>query len=363
VPCQTGWNTVDAPNPSPDVNFINAIDGVSANDIWAVGAFALSNGGTYALHWDGTAWTPILIPDVPEVTVLRGVKVIAANDVWAVGNTDDNTRGEQSLGGLLPAKHKPDQPADPSIYSYDTIIMHWDGTSWTRVPSPNPGTVGVGNELFSVDGVATNDLWAVGDYENSSGEQTLILHWNGSAWSQVASPAGGLSGVAAISSNNAWAVGSITAGNALILHWNGTQWSQVTSPNPGNESYLLAISALSANDIWAVGSYLNNSARNQGLTMHWDGTQWSVVEAPGHEELQGVSAVSSNDVWAVGINTDSGQAPIMHWDGSTWTLVDHPIPGPNPDDFSELHAVLATSSNEVWAVGDVGYVNLQTRIE
>ena len=57
------------------------------------------------------------------------------------------------------------------------------------------------------------NAWAVGSYGNGTTDQTLIERWNGSAWKQVPSPDPGgsavfniLSGVAATSSSNAWAV-------------------------------------------------------------------------------------------------------------------------------------------------------------
>jgi hypothetical protein len=56
---------------------------------------------------------------------------------------------------------------------------------------------------------------------------TVILRWNGAAWKRVPSPSprpsAELSGVAATSANNAWAVGS-TGGKTLILRWNGKTW-------------------------------------------------------------------------------------------------------------------------------------------
>jgi len=81
-------------------------------------------------------------------------------------------------------------------------------------------------------------------------------------WSVVKSPnVGQLSGVAAVSGNNIWAVGdyyagSVKAGQNLIEHWNGTSWSVVKSPNGGAVAIgLWGVAAVSASNIWAVGSY------------------------------------------------------------------------------------------------------------
>src|SRR6266496_3053776 len=147
-----------------------------------------------------------------------------------------------------------------------------DGT-WKIVTSPNVGTGTYGNQLNAVAVVSVNSVWAVGFSPDPSGSplyirRTLIEHWNGSSWSVSASPnpAGNtyveLNGVAAIASNDIWAVGhggdpgSIPL-TTLTEHWNGTGWSIIPSPSPGtyNGNVLNAISAVATNDVWAVGWY------------------------------------------------------------------------------------------------------------
>lgn len=82
------------------------------------------------------------------------------------------------------------------------------------------------------------NAWAVGDHGTSDGGRsgTLVLHWNGTAWSTVNSPSpgsglNGLHGVSAVSGSDAWAVGNYSSyyepyvSDTLILHWNGTAWT------------------------------------------------------------------------------------------------------------------------------------------
>ena len=80
-----------------------------------------------------------------------------------------------------------------------------------------------------------------------------------------------LSGVAVTSAGNAWAVGSYTSGPAgsktLILRWNGTKWTQVASPNPGTSNQLNAVRAWSASNAWAVGSF-SSGGPSQALAIH-----------------------------------------------------------------------------------------------
>src|SRR5207253_7329855 len=121
------------------------------------------------------------------------------------------------------------------------------------------------NNLTAVSG-SGNDVWAVGYYYTGPGGvwRTLTLHWNGSAWSQVASPNVGssdnsLNGVTG-SGNDVWAVGyyATFAGGYLVsrsltLHWNGSAWSVVQSPNPGFWGNQLYAMTGSGSDVWAVG--------------------------------------------------------------------------------------------------------------
>lgn len=76
---------------------------------------------------------------------------------------------------------------------------------------------------------SAQDAWAVGALGTLPVSKTVIVHWNGKTWTKVPSPSppqSGLADVAATSADNAWAVGTygITHPKTLILHWNGTAW-------------------------------------------------------------------------------------------------------------------------------------------
>jgi len=79
-----------------------------------------------------------------------------------------------------------------------------------------------------------------------------------------------LTGVAATSAHDAWAVGRSVTGtvhNTLILYWNGTKWARVPSPAPGSSSDLLAVAATSASNAWAVGGF-TGTGPSQALALH-----------------------------------------------------------------------------------------------
>ena len=109
-----------------------------------------------------------------------------------------------------------------------TLTLYWDGTSWTQVPSPSPGGA-FNSVLTGVTATSGSDVWAVGDYISSQDPSvtllTLILHWDGTAWAPAPSLQKGgapitLTGVAAISSTEAWAVGIFgpTPDQTLAFH-------------------------------------------------------------------------------------------------------------------------------------------------
>ena len=238
-----------------------------------------------------------------------------------------------------------------------TALVFAQSGAWTVISSPNQGTKD--NQLLGVAPVSASDIWSVGNYNAgpyTMSLRTLAEHWNGSAWSIVSSPNpakktgdyDSLQGVATISTSDVWAVGysgnlSAAADQTLIEHWNGSAWSIVSSPNPYMTQDLYGVAAVSSSDTWAVGEGFSYSSGYTTLTEHWNGTAWREVSSPGYVALRGVTAVASNNVWAV------GGAQVLHWNGKSWKVVTSPQP-PNGDGY-QLTAVAAVSASNIWAVG------------
>jgi hypothetical protein len=111
--------------------------------------------------------------------------------------------------------------------------------------------------------------------------------WHGAPAAAASTPAVvRLGGVAALSSGNAWAVGAWrrTASSGyktLIEHWTAGRWRLQASPSPGNDSNsLTGVAALSSTEAWAVGSYHTNGQSLKTLIEHWNGTAWKVQPSP-----------------------------------------------------------------------------------
>jgi hypothetical protein len=69
-----------------------------------------------------------------------------------------------------------------------------------------------------VAAASSTSAWAAGDYTDGTPAPSLIVHWNGKTWKQVASPPGILFGVAAPSSASIWAVGAGPSSDMALHH-------------------------------------------------------------------------------------------------------------------------------------------------
>jgi hypothetical protein len=225
---------------------------MSVDNAWAVGH---SGGAPLVLHWNGAAWKQV--PSPVTKGTLEAVAAATPSSIWAVGVT--------GVG--------------------DTLIMHWNGTAWKRLPSPSPdANMGFDDILLGAVALSADNAWTAGFISCGCGPGTsLIEHWNGTAWKRLPSPTPGggviARAMAAVSARDVWAVGETGNGDSLTktltMRWNGTAWKQVPSPNPAASDSLSGVAATSASYAWAVGSSSNRS-RNVFMTLilHWNGTAW-----------------------------------------------------------------------------------------
>jgi hypothetical protein len=298
---RAGWARVSAPGGSGD--YLASVDGVSAPNVWAVGS---AGGRTMIIHWNGHRWASIRHPSPrPSAgSVLNGVSALTRSDAWAVGSY--YTGGGESTR---------------------TLIEHWNGHHWARIPSPNPPGAGF-DGLNAVTALSRSNVWAVG----STGLGATILHWNGSRWVHVPSPDGGGSGelysVSAVSRSNIWAFGT-TGSKALIMHWNGARWSRLRPHVPGRFNLLGGVSAAAPSAVWAVGWYYVRRAggghATKTLVLRWNGTRWRHVPSPNpgasnSDVLNSVSASSPSRAWAVGYSgaDPKSRVVVLRWNGTRW---------------------------------------------
>ena len=338
----SAFSVVASPNAFSGNNLLNGVSASSATDAWAVGSLCCSikNSGTGALmeRWDGSKWTAVLGPDARFLDeVLNAVADITPSYAWAVGRVK-----RTGYRGGTP------------------LILHWNGSKWQTIAPPSEVT----GELRAVSRDWVGGAWAVGDDGHG---HPLILRCSVAACSSVTvppgvGPVGRLRGIRAFSRDNVWAVGD-RGNSTLVLHWNGTAWSTIPSPNPDPFVNILhAVGGVASNDVWAVGEKGRNKADTgvppgtRTLALHWNGTLWSEVSTPNlgdQDSLRGITSTASNAVTAVGtfqdVTTGVDRNLGERWNGSGWATLAMPNVGAADNLLRAAGRIPATS--QVWAVG------------
>jgi len=320
---------------APNVSVLpNSVTCVSTSDCWAVGDTSSSTAATaaLALNWNGTWWTESSLPSLGvSSSELTSVSCDSSSDCWAVGlsGVDNPTAGEQLL------------------------TLNWNGSSWTRITTPNPtsGTVQfVGNPALTC--TSTTNCWIAGAWQPGT-PQDFVLQWNGTTWSVGSVPAATspytgttLGAVTCTSASNCWAVGtesSSTGSNAFVVQWNGSLWATVSTPSaPG----LGSVTCTSSSDCWAAGP--DTSGSTTGGLLQWNGTAWSTITLPGiNTGLDSVTCSSSSNCWIVGQDT-SGASIVgvtYQWNGTSWSVGTLPQPLPQATPLS-----IACSGSDCWTL-------------
>jgi hypothetical protein len=326
---------------------------VAPSDVWAVGALGPqppdSAYAPLALHFDGASWDPevVPLPNGSPGAMLRGVSGTSPSDVWAVGI---------SFAG---------NAYDP--YPMSALIEHWDGATWSVVPSPP--TPEPDAALMDVIAISPSNAWAVGYQFDHSAEfdQTLVEHWDGISWSVVASPNHAnstdyLPNISASSPSNVWALGQwVDEGDSKfgnsIQRWDGTSWRAVKNPfgdyhipGPGATG-LWNVAAISSSNVWFAGYYVESAAHLLPRVVRWDGVSWEELDINATGQLIDITASSAQDVWMLGTNSDTSTSYGEHWDGTRISVF--PNPQGQQVQLAFGGSLTALPSGDVWAVGTV----------
>ncbi|HEX5690149.1 MAG TPA: hypothetical protein VFX76_09110, partial [Roseiflexaceae bacterium] len=285
-------------------NILRAAAASGPADVWAVGEYLDSTGfaRTLTLHWDGARWKAIASPNISpngetSNNRLMSVAALAPNNAWAVGSYDQQT-------------------------SSQPLILRWNGTNWQNVAAPKP-TGATNFQLNGVSAASATDAWAVGSYLDANfNRRTLTLHWDGTAWSVVPSPNPNsfLNALSSVThaAGDVWAVGYTSDGSGyhtLTMRWSGANWQVVASPNAGmpfENNELLAIRAAGPGDIWAFGYTGISADDGHPLALHWDGAEWQVIAQPTSASgMLAAAATVNGKVWAAGASSGSASHTLV----------------------------------------------------
>lgn len=206
--------------------------------------------------------------------------------------------------------------SDRDVWAVGSRVLHYDGSAWEEVAGP-PG----GAQLTALFGLAPDDLWA------TSGSQ--LFRWRGSAGGWEAFAHG-------ISSPPDFDALWVLSADEYVVG-GGAVNQEVVRVKAGAVSRKYTYGT--ARGIWGSGSDDVWAATEGGGAWHFNGTTWANDAPASVNDLRptGVWGSGASDVWVVG---DQG---LAHWDGAQWT---------STASENSLATVWGASATDVWAAGD-----------
>ena len=201
------WQTV--PTPGGRKGYLRSAAVVSARNVWAVGQSAT---GPLLLRWNGKKWGRAAGPDFGGVDGFYEAvaRIPGTSGVWIFGLDGNGAALAAQWSGsawetyTLPISGSGSTMTDKSLTAtsassawigisvragngkFQPWLIHWDGSSWTQVPSPNPGGNG---EISGISARNSSDAWAIGSSIITKKKvRPFLLHWDGARWSAVALP-------------------------------------------------------------------------------------------------------------------------------------------------------------------------------
>ena len=316
---------VPTPNPGGPTLF-QRIWSVSCSGVdFCAGVGTASNGAsdeTLALVWNGAAWSQVTSPNPAGASLsqqLLGVACVSPS--WCV-----------AVGWYM-----------AGAYSQELAIL-WDGSTWTQMDTSNIG--GNLDDLFrSVSCTSANSCMAVGEPNTGSATANISASWDGSHWTEVAIPSPGsgssvheLFGVSCVSAQWCSAVGMylLPGYNTMALIWNGTAWTNTQIPTPGGSSRLHELNDVSCvSPTWCVGvGRYNDGVADRSMVLQWDGSTWSLVASPnvGVDQRNLLNNVDCRTPdWCVAVgryhNGTTSQTLVQQWNGTSWSVLSSPNVG------------------------------------
>ena len=340
-PVPQGWQVVSGLVPS----------GVSLNSVYIprtvdtpAGAFVAGNDGSghgvvYILSQRGFGgpWSSQLDQSFPSQ--MRSLVWLNGENVWAVGDAG--------------------------------LIAHRDANGWHQISSPVAGA-----NLYAIQMLGTGDEgWAAGSTLATTNNllQPALLHYKNGQWQQDTSITGN-GDIAGLSfdpaGDSGWLVGTVG-----IWHYQNGSWSKEATPAPcaGCTNNLYAVKAISSDEAWAVGSSHGNcnTCMMQPYAIHRSGGNWQaalpdraiagtapVTDNYMDSQLNAVYFSDANTGFAVGSITHSitrtspatATPLLLRYQNGNWSY------DPLPTKQGLLNSVYATGPDTALAVGAQGLI-------
>ncbi|MED7929573.1 hypothetical protein SMD20_35410 [Nonomuraea sp. LP-02] len=268
-------------------SIVSGVDADGPNEVWAVGDIGDLDEDSeevrlpFALRWDGRRWKTFRPAQLPTVGALADVAV-------------DGSRA------FLIGRRREGKTSVP-------VLMTWNGRRFSKREVPG------GGRFHAVDAGA-GQVWIAGSSSSGRCADSRPAIWHsatpGSAPVEMRLPALGKGMLRHIWQNrpsDVWAVGERGAsgdcdeygtGKPLILHWNGSFWTQVQSPSWKGSLY--GIAAVGEDDVWAVG--YEQDVTSEVTLLHYNGRRWKrkAGYTEGGSNVFGLARIDANLLLATG---------------------------------------------------------------
>ncbi|MFZ5470037.1 MAG: hypothetical protein ACOZIN_11435 [Myxococcota bacterium] len=353
-PTDSAWSSVGYLG-----NTCRDLFGTGPGDVWAVGDTGLVS------HFDGGTWSPKGNYGAPALFGVGGV----ASQQWMVGAAGTLWRAQGEI--VVPF-------ASGSVENMNGVFAGAPDFVLVPMDKGNVGRRAANGWQFSSFAAPADDLYAAWGVNASfallvgaNGRRHL---WDGGEWSTDGYNIGPrhLNGVFGLSPADIWVVGDYgrayhydggtswaslgvgLTGATLRSVWraaDGGTWTVDSSSSGGIFSFtnggwnpessgvdagLFGVSG-AGGALWAVGEWGTILRRGQSQS-------WTREDAGTAQSLRGVWARSSDDVYAVG---DLGT--VLHWNGAAWSAQ-------QSGTLNHLRAVGGLADGGVWAVGGTGTI-------
>ncbi|HWP82371.1 MAG TPA: hypothetical protein VNN76_06930, partial [Bacteroidota bacterium] len=143
------------------------------------------------------------------------------------------------------------------------IMWRYDGTRWSIV---NQGFRDI--SLNSITGFGPSNIYAAG----SKGSDALILHFNGTSWTQTILPGYGLFAIRGSSPSNIWAGGW----GGTVFRFDGAQWIRVSA----DERLNFKDFAVTNQKTYAIAYRVDEQPQDTiwYYSLSWNGQQWDTLD-------------------------------------------------------------------------------------
>ncbi len=267
------------------------------------------------------AWSVDTIFSPAGAVVMKSIWGSSASDVYVVGRADA-----------------------PGASMY-----HFDGSLWRSVPltASEGGGIAGKIDLSQVFGFTQTDIIAVGGRTGGAAPSgtsmsSLVIRFNGSAWSEMSVPPGGgmLYAVWGVYNGEMWAAGS----PGTIYRYIGLAWQYALFPDSVVYNSLYGIDE---NDVYALTTGRSPGSRDTSFhaLWHWNGGVWSIADSLSHVGGR-QDRFGTRSVWSLLAVVYTVGDCLYRRDAPVWNVL-VPPPGSGP-----FNAMDGTVNSSLFVVGE-----------